>query len=76
MIAGINQVKTEITVFCDDDVLWPETMLTYMLAPFEDKQMGGVGTSQTVLPVGKWMTIWEILSAFRISVRKMQLFSR
>ncbi|TPX50928.1 hypothetical protein SeLEV6574_g00615 [Synchytrium endobioticum] len=75
MIAGINQVKTEITVFCDDDVLWPKTMMDYMLAPFEDKQMGGVGTSQTVLPVGKWMTIWEILSAYRIAMRNIETTS-
>ncbi|TPX36644.1 hypothetical protein SmJEL517_g01322 [Synchytrium microbalum] len=75
MVAGINQVKTEITVFCDDDVLWPDTMLTYMLAPFDDKQMGGVGTSQTVLPVGKHMTIWEILSAYRISMRNIEITS-
>ncbi|KAI8846502.1 hypothetical protein BC829DRAFT_445296 [Chytridium lagenaria] len=40
MTAGINHVKTEITVFCDDDVIWPDTMLKYMLAPFEDRNMG------------------------------------
>lgn len=43
MVKGINHVKTEICVMCDDDVLWPTTMLKWMLAPFEDKQMGGVG---------------------------------
>ncbi|KAJ3278674.1 hypothetical protein HDU76_009802, partial [Blyttiomyces sp. JEL0837] len=75
MVAGVNHVKTEITVFCDDDVLWPDTMLKWMLAPFEDKQMGGVGTSQTVLPVGKRMTIWEILAAYRISMRNIEIVS-
>lgn len=43
MVAGVNHVKTEIIVFCDDDVVWPPTMLKWMLAPFEDKRMGGVG---------------------------------
>ncbi|KAJ3052359.1 hypothetical protein HK097_006454 [Rhizophlyctis rosea] len=75
MVAGANHVKTEITVFCDDDVLWPETMLKWMLAPFEDKQMGGVGTSQAVLPVRKRFTIWEVLAAFRISMRNIEIVS-
>lgn len=43
MIAGINHCKTEILVFCDDDVIWGPTMLEWILAPFEDRQMGGVG---------------------------------
>ncbi|KAJ3191360.1 hypothetical protein HK101_007844 [Irineochytrium annulatum] len=73
MTAGINHVKTEITVFCDDDVLWPDTMLKYMLAPFEDKRMGGVGTSQVALPLGKRMTIWEILAAYRLSLRNIEI---
>ena len=77
MVAGINHTKTDILVFCDDDALWPPTMLEYICAPFEDPQMGGVGntlnnlipgTSQNVIPVGKKMTVWEILAAFRISV--------
>ncbi|KAJ3162118.1 hypothetical protein HDU86_005816 [Geranomyces michiganensis] len=73
MVAGINHVRTAITVFCDDDVLWPETMLQWMLAPFEDKLMGGVGTSQKVLAIHKRMTIWEILAAFRISLRNIEI---
>ncbi|KAI8826753.1 glycosyltransferase like family 2-domain-containing protein [Fimicolochytrium jonesii] len=73
MVAGVNRVRTPITVFCDDDVIWPETMLTWMLAPFEDRMMGGVGTSQRVLPQHKYMTIWEILAAFRISLRNIEI---
>ncbi|KAJ3101590.1 hypothetical protein HDU97_001269 [Phlyctochytrium planicorne] len=73
MTAGINHVKTELTVFCDDDVLWPDTMLKYMLAPFEDRAMGGVGTSQVAIPLGKRMTIWEILAAFRLSMRNVEI---
>ncbi|KAI8912872.1 glycosyltransferase like family 2-domain-containing protein [Entophlyctis helioformis] len=75
MVAGINHVKTDIIVFCDDDVLWPDTMLDWLLAPFEDRQMGGVGTSQTVKPTGDRMTIWEILAAFRISMRNIEITS-
>ncbi|KAI8811507.1 nucleotide-diphospho-sugar transferase, partial [Cladochytrium replicatum] len=73
MVKGINHCRTDILVFCDDDVIWPPTMLKWILAPFEDKQMGGVGTSQTVMPLGKTWTIWEILSAFRISMRNIEI---
>ncbi|KAI8815287.1 nucleotide-diphospho-sugar transferase, partial [Cladochytrium replicatum] len=73
MVAGINHTRTEIIVFCDDDVIWPPTMLAYLLAPFEDRQMGGVGTSQTVMAVNKRWTIWEILSAYRISMRNIEI---
>ncbi len=75
MTAGINHTKTDILVFCDDDALWPPTMLEYICAPFEDRLMGGVGTSQNVIPVGKKMTVWEILAAFRISVSFILLLS-
>ena len=40
MVWGANHVRTAITVFCDDDALWPDTMLTYMLAPFEGECCG------------------------------------
>ncbi|KAJ3129009.1 hypothetical protein HK098_002860 [Nowakowskiella sp. JEL0407] len=73
MVAGINQVKTEIVVFADDDVIWPPAMLQWMLAPFENRMMGGVGTSQTVMPVGKHYTVWEILSAYRITMRNIEI---
>ncbi len=62
MVAGANHVTTEICVFCDDDVLWPPTMLTYIAAAFEDRRIGGVGTSQAVIPCGKRWTLWEILA--------------
>ncbi|TPX36752.1 hypothetical protein SmJEL517_g01146 [Synchytrium microbalum] len=75
MVAGINHTKTDIIVFCDDDVMWPETMLQYMLAPFEDPKMGGVGTTQRVVPVGKHMTVWEVLSAYRIAMRNIEVTS-
>jgi len=39
-------VTTEITILADDDVSWPPNLLQWMLAPFEDERMGGVGTNQ------------------------------
>lgn len=46
MIHAIPQVRTEITIFADDDVTWPRKLLPWMLAPLEDKRYGGVGTNQ------------------------------
>jgi hypothetical protein len=43
-----NHVKTAITVMADDDVEWPSTLMPWLLAPFEDDRMGGVGTCQRV----------------------------
>ncbi|KAK4950978.1 Type 2 glycosyltransferase [Elasticomyces elasticus] len=46
MCRAIPEVKTKITIFVDDDVIWQPKVLQWMLAPFEDPDMGGVGTSQ------------------------------
>lgn len=46
MVRAIPEVSTPITVFADDDVTWPTTLLPLMLAPLEDERYGGVGTNQ------------------------------
>ncbi|KAL8710108.1 MAG: hypothetical protein Q9220_005191 [cf. Caloplaca sp. 1 TL-2023] len=46
MVRAIPEVGTEITIFADDDVTWPSTILPWMLAPLEDDRYGGVGTNQ------------------------------
>ena len=43
-----DHVKTAVTVMADDDVEWPSTLMPWLLAPFEDDRMGGVGTCQRV----------------------------
>ena len=44
-----------------------------MLAPFNNNpNMGGVGSAQQMMPVGKSGTIWEILADFRLSLRMME----
>lgn len=62
-----------IIVFADDDAIWPPTLLPYVLACFEDQKVGGVGTSQRVQPVGECMTVWEVLTAFRLSIRNIEI---
>lgn len=46
MVRAIPEISTDITVFADDDVLWPPKLLQWVLAPFEDERYGGVGTNQ------------------------------
>lgn len=46
MVRAIPEVRTDITIFADDDVTWPLKLLQWMLAPLEDERYGGVGTNQ------------------------------
>ena len=48
MVRAIPEITTKITIFADDDVTWPETLLPRMLAPLESGEFGGVGTNQRV----------------------------
>jgi cellulose synthase/poly-beta-1,6-N-acetylglucosamine synthase-like glycosyltransferase len=62
MCAALPWVTTEITIFADDDVSWPKRLLPWMLAPFKDPKMGGVGTNQR-LRREKSPNIWNFLGA-------------
>ena len=75
MSHGIRNTTTDIICFADDDAIWPPTLLPTVLACFEDQQIGGVGTSQRVKPVGKRMTVWEVLAAFRLTIRNIEIAS-
>lgn len=46
--AALPEVKTPITIMADDDVTWPSRIMPWILAPFEDPKIGGVGTCQRV----------------------------
>jgi len=43
-----DHFRTQITILADDDVEWPQNLMPWILAPFEDDKMGGVGTCQSV----------------------------
>lgn len=75
MAHGIKNTTTDIIVFADDDAIWPPTLLPYVLACFEDQKIGGVGTSQRVKSIGKNMTVWEVLAAFRLTIRNIEISS-
>ncbi|OHE97491.1 glycosyltransferase family 2 [Colletotrichum orchidophilum] len=50
---ALPKVTTKLTIMADDDVTWPSTMMPWILAPFEDPKIGGVGTCQRV------KRVWE-----------------
>ncbi|PVI08342.1 glycosyltransferase family 2 protein [Periconia macrospinosa] len=59
---AIPEVRTKITLLLDDDVWLPEKFTKWMLAPFEDPRVGGVGTNQQLRRLDR-SNIWEFLGA-------------
>ncbi|KAL1851644.1 hypothetical protein VTK73DRAFT_9410 [Phialemonium thermophilum] len=71
-----DHVQTPIIVLADDDVEWPSTLMPWLLAPFEDPDMGGVGTCQRVKRVrdGDVMTrVYNWLGAAYIQRRNFEI---
>jgi cellulose synthase/poly-beta-1,6-N-acetylglucosamine synthase-like glycosyltransferase len=71
-----DHVSTEIVVMADDDVEWPSTLMPHLLAPFEDPEIGGVGTRQRIKrkldgPVST--RIWNWLGAAYIQRRNFEI---
>ncbi|GBF64583.1 hypothetical protein TMEN_7299 [Trichophyton mentagrophytes] len=74
MVRAIPEVRTEITVFVDDDVSWPRTELKWILAPFDkDPIYGGVTTCQRLRRVGaplfSMQRAWDFLGALYLERR-------
>ncbi|PSR88529.1 polysaccharide synthase [Coniella lustricola] len=74
--AALPEVRTAITIMADDDVTWPDTLIPWILAPFEDPKMGGVGTCQRVRR--EWdaplaMRCWNWLGAAYIERRNFEI---
>ncbi|KAI0853491.1 glycosyltransferase family 2 protein [Daldinia vernicosa] len=73
---ALPKVRTEITIMADDDVTWPSTLIPWILAPFEDPKIGGVGTCQRVRrePDGSLSTqIFNWLGAAYIERRNFEI---
>ncbi|KAM7208997.1 Hyaluronan synthase [Naviculisporaceae sp. PSN 640] len=70
-----DHVNTPITVMADDDVEWPSTLMPWLLAPFEDDKIGGVGTCQRVKRIdGDFSTrIYNWLGAAYIERRNFEI---
>ncbi|KAI4166057.1 MAG: hypothetical protein LQ342_000488 [Letrouitia transgressa] len=78
MVRAIPEVHTEITIFADDDVTWPTTLLPWMLAPLEDEQYGGVGTNQRLRRAecpNLQQRIWGFLGALYLERRNFDCAS-
>ncbi|KAH7320011.1 nucleotide-diphospho-sugar transferase [Stachybotrys elegans] len=73
---ALPTVLTPITIMADDDVTWPSTLMPWILAPFEDPEIGGVGTCQRVRREwgGPWSTrVWNWLGAAYIERRNFEI---
>ncbi|KAK5992690.1 Type 2 glycosyltransferase [Cladobotryum mycophilum] len=73
---ALPHVNTRITIMADDDVTWPSTLIPWILAPFEDDKMGGVGTCQRVKRewTAPWsVRIWNWLGAAYIERRNFEI---
>ncbi|KAI9765380.1 MAG: hypothetical protein M1840_007460 [Geoglossum simile] len=46
---ALPEILTKITMFANDNVIWPPKILDWVLAAFEKLDIGGVGTCQRLL---------------------------
>lgn len=73
ILAAIPRIQADITVLVDDDVEWPggEAFLPALIAPFEDADVGAVGTRQRVNRKDPWNAV-EYLGALYIARRNQE----
>lgn len=73
MARGLEHAKGTIVVFVDDDVFWQPLLLRYILACFEAKEVGGVGTRQRAYFTDeesfRASSIWQRLADRRLARR-------
>ncbi|KAL2829404.1 hypothetical protein BDW59DRAFT_170455 [Aspergillus cavernicola] len=74
---GLEYVNTKITVLLDDNVFWPSArFLPTLLAPFEDPQVGIVGTNKRVRRTEKGFNMnsfWNMLGALYFERHNFEL---
>ncbi|KAF2454640.1 glycosyltransferase like family 2-domain-containing protein [Lineolata rhizophorae] len=72
MCRAFPEVSTKITLLADDDVIWPKDLIKWILAPFENPKMGGVGTCQR-LRRSDSPNHWEFLAAAYLERRNFDI---
>ena len=72
MIQGLKRSTTALTIFADDDVVWPNTFLHFLIAAFEDPKIGAAGTCQRLHRVPK-PSCWNILGAIYLERRNFEI---
>ena len=64
---GIRRATSEILVLSDSDTMWEPGLLAAVLAPFQDRKVGGVGTRQNAyMPK---TSAWRRVTDWMIDVR-------
>ncbi|MCJ1480772.1 hypothetical protein MMC06_000927 [Schaereria dolodes] len=72
MIKGLELSSTKLTVFADDDVVWPHTLLHFLIAAFEDSRVGAAGTCQRLRRVPN-PSSWNVLGAIYLERRNFEI---
>lgn len=68
LCAAISLVSTDIIILADDDVWWPHSLMPWILAPFDDCNVGGVGTSQRLMRPDR-PSLWTFLGSLYLERR-------
>lgn len=75
MVKGIRACRTKLVCFADDDAVWRDTFLRWLVAPFSgDDRLGGVGSNQVMRPcdLQNAPTAFERIADLRLSGRMME----
>ncbi|WP_344901692.1 glycosyltransferase family 2 protein [Actinomadura meridiana] len=64
---GIRAARGEIVVFADSDTWWQPGLLAAVQMPFEDPQVGGVGTQQNVYQ--RTTSVWRRIADWLVNLR-------
>ncbi|WP_084264558.1 glycosyltransferase family 2 protein [Actinomadura macra] len=64
---GIRAARGEIVVFADSDTWWQPGLLDAVQMPFEDPQVGGVGTQQNVFQ--RTTSVWRRIADWLVNLR-------
>ena len=64
---GIRAARGEIIVFADSDTWWQPGLLDAVQMPFEDPQVGGVGTQQNVYQ--RHTSVWRRIADWLVNLR-------
>ncbi|WP_329410270.1 glycosyltransferase [Nocardia vinacea] len=64
---GIRRATCEIIVFSDSDTIWEPGLLAAVQMPFEDPQVGGVGTQQNVYQ--RCSSVWRRIADWLLNLR-------
>ncbi|KAK8080829.1 hypothetical protein PG997_008647 [Apiospora hydei] len=74
----IDSIGTSITLLVDNSAIWPTRFLSNALAPFEDPEVGLVGTEKLVERLEKgtlWERFWNYLGATYLARHSWELMA-